>query len=74
MKTWLWLLALVLVTVALAQGAGPLVGAGLLALAALKARAILGQFLHLAGAPGWLAAVMTPLLLWLALIGTLSAL
>ncbi len=73
-KTWLWLMGLVVATVALSQIGGPVGAALLLVLAALKSRAILGGFLHLSAAPGWLSAVMLPLSIWLAMIWGLGLL
>ncbi len=64
-RHWLQLMGLTLATLLLAGIDSRLTTAGLLALAGLKARAILGSFLHLRAAPGWLAAVMLPLGLWL---------
>lgn len=68
-KTWALLIALAAATTALSLADGPLAVAGLLALAWLKARAILGGFLHLRAAPAWLSAFALPLALWLAAIG-----
>ncbi len=72
--TWAALVALALATTLLAGQPGSLPVAGLLLLAWLKARLILGRFLHLASAPGWLAGFCLPLALWLALLGGLHAL
>lgn len=72
-KTWGLLVGLTLATTALAAFDGRLVAAGLLALAWVKARTILGGFLHLKSAPGWLAAFMLPLALWLAALAALLA-
>ncbi len=73
-RSWLQLLALTLATTLLSGVEGRLAALGLLGLALLKARAILGGFLHLRAAPGWLAAVTWPLALWLAAIAGLCAL
>ena len=73
-RTWLLLLAMVAATVALAQIGGSVAAGLLLLLAALKSRAILGGFLLLDRAPGWLAAFMLPLALWLALVWVLAIL
>ncbi|MCV2449133.1 MULTISPECIES: cytochrome C oxidase subunit IV family protein [Paracoccus] len=70
-RTWLLLLGLTLATALLAGIDGRLAALALLALAWLKARAILGGFLHLRAAPGWLGAAMLPLGIWLAAIGAL---
>lgn len=71
-RNWLWLLGLTLATTLAALV--PAASAGLLLLAFLKARAILGGFLHLRAAPGWLMAVSVPLALWLILLAGLYAL
>ena len=71
-RNWLWLLALIVGTVAVAAFSGPVAAALLLALAWLKARAILGGFLHLSGLPGWLSMAMLVLGLWLALVWVLT--
>lgn len=71
-RNWLLLLALILATVATGAFAGPVAAAVLLALAWLKARAILGGFLHLSGIPGWLSMAMLVLGLWLALVWLLT--
>ena len=71
-RNWLWLLALILGTVTAGAFAGPVAAAVLLALAWLKARAILGGFLHLSGIPGWLSMAMLILGLWLALVWVLT--
>lgn len=68
-KTWLWLVALTIATTVLAGFEGRVAVAGILGLAFFKARLILGRFLHLAQAPGWLAAFAVPLAIWLLLIG-----
>ncbi|MTE01915.1 hypothetical protein GIY56_16615 [Paracoccus sp. YIM 132242] len=73
-RTWTLLLALSAATVLLVPMPGRAAMAGLLVLAWLKARVILGGFLHLRAAPGWLAALTVPLALWLAAIWGLSAL
>lgn len=73
-RTWAVLMAMVLATAALAQVGGHVAAGLLLLLAALKSRAILGGFLHLSAAPGWLAAFMLPLSIWLALIWILGLL
>ncbi|QRZ13376.1 cytochrome C oxidase subunit IV family protein [Paracoccus methylovorus] len=67
-RIWLTLLALTAVTTALAFVPGPLAAAGLLVLALLKARAILGGFLHLSRETGWRGVFVVPLTIWLALI------
>lgn len=67
-RTWALLIALTAATVLLAPLPGPAAMAGLLVLAWLKARAIGGGFLHLRAAPGWLAALLVPLGLWMAAI------
>ena len=71
-RNWLWLLVLIMGTVAAGAFAGPVVAAILLALAWLKARAILGGFLHLSGIPGWLSMAMIVLGLWMAVIWGLT--
>lgn len=71
-RNWLWLLGLTLATTLAALV--PAASAGLLLLAFFKARAILGGFLHLRAAPGWLMAVSVPLALWLLLLAGLYAL
>lgn len=68
-KTWASLIALTLGTVMLAAFEGRLAVAGILALAFFKARLILGRFLHLDAASGWLAAFTVPIAIWLLLIG-----
>lgn len=73
-KTWSLLIALTVATTALAGLDGRLAVAGMLALAFLKARLILGRFLHLDTAPGWLAAFAVPIGIWLLLIGGLYGL
>ncbi|MTE01879.1 hypothetical protein GIY56_16435 [Paracoccus sp. YIM 132242] len=73
-RTWATLIALSAATVLLVPMPGRAAMAGLLVLAWLKARAILGGFLHLRTAPGWLAALTVPLALWLAAIWGLAAL
>ncbi|ARC38330.1 hypothetical protein A6J80_19930 [Paracoccus yeei] len=65
-RCWLQLMGLTAATALLAGVDGRLAAVGLLALAWLKARAILRGFLHLGDAPGWLGAFMLPLGLWLA--------
>ncbi len=70
-KTWALLIGLTLSTVALAAWDGRLAVPGLMVLAWLKARSILGGFLHLKGAPGWLGAFTLPLGLWLAAVAAL---
>lgn len=72
-RIWLTLIVLIAATVTLAGFGGPVVAAGLLALALAKARVILGGFLGLSGAPGWLAAFTIPLAFWLAAIWGLYA-
>lgn len=71
-RNWLWLLVLILGTVGVGMLAGPVPAAVLLVLAWLKARAILGGFLHLAGIPGWLSMGMTVLAVWVAVIWALT--
>lgn len=73
-RTWLSLIALTFGTAALAMFDGRLAVAGLLALAWCKARAILGGFLHLARAPGWLSAFTVPLAVWMLLLWAAQAL
>ncbi|MDF3608175.1 hypothetical protein PE067_19720 [Paracoccus sp. DMF-8] len=51
------------------RGGWPGGGRGILLLSFLKARLILGRFLHLATAPGWLVAFTVPIAIWLLLIG-----
>lgn len=72
-RTWLWLVGLTAVTTLLA-GWPVVAGVALPMLALFKARAILGGFLHLRAAPGWLTAITLPLALWLVLIAGLYAL
>ena len=72
-RNWLLLIALILATTGLATQDGRIAAAGMLALAWAKSRAILGAFLHLDRAPGWLSAFMVPLGLWLALVWGLAA-
>ena len=69
-KTWALLIALTLATATLAGIDGRLAVAGILMLAFLKARLILGRFLHLNAAPGWLMGFTLPIGIWLLLIGT----
>ena len=71
-RNWLVLIALILATVALATQDGRIAAAGLLALAWVKARAILAGFLHLDRAPGWLSAFAVPLGLWLCVVWGLA--
>ena len=73
-RIWTLLIALSAATVLLAPMPGTLAMTGLLMLAGLKARAILGGFLRLRAAPGWLTAVTVPLALWLAAVWGLAAL
>ena len=73
-RNWLLLIGFVGATLALAALDGRLAAAGLLALAWLKARAILGGFLHLKASPGWLSAALLPLAIWLFAIWGLYAL
>lgn len=68
-KTWVLLIALTLATATLAGVDGRAAVAGILLLSFLKARLILGRFLHLATAPGWLVAFTVPIAIWLLLIG-----
>lgn len=72
-RIWALLIALTAATILLAPMAGLAAMAALLVLAWLKARAILGGFLHLRAAPGWLAALTVPLALWLVAIWGLAA-
>ncbi|MFV0475394.1 MAG: cytochrome C oxidase subunit IV family protein [Pikeienuella sp.] len=73
-RTWLGLIALTAATTALAAFDGRLAAAGLSLLAWLKARAILGRYLHLGAAPGWLGAFALPLGFWLMALAGLYAL
>lgn len=73
-RTWALLIALSAGTVFMAPMPGMAAMAGLLILAWIKARAILGGFLHLRGAPGWLSALTVSLALWMAAIWGLAAL
>ena len=73
-RDWAFLMALIGATLALSPHAGAMAAAGLLAFAWLKARVILGGFLHLGRAPGWLSALMLPLGFWFVLIWGLHAL
>lgn len=73
-RAWLTLIALTAATAAIAGLDGRVAAAGLLALAWLKARVILGRYLHLHDAPGWLGAFMLPLAIWMLSIATLYAL
>ena len=72
-RNWLVLIALILATTGLAALDGRIAAAGLLVLAWAKSRAILGGFLHLDQAPGWLAAFVVPLGLWMGLVWALAA-
>lgn len=72
-KNWLILIALTLGTVTLAAFDGRLAATGLLLLAWAKARAILGGFLHLNAASGWLPAITVPLGFWLVLLWGVDA-
>lgn len=74
---WVQLCALTVASTAVAYVAGQvqaqLAGAAvatalLVAFAFLKARIILGAYLHLSSAPGWLGAASTVLGIWLVLI------
>lgn len=65
LRTWLILLALIAGSLALAGHHNALAAAGLLGLSWLKARAVLGGYLHLARAPGWRMAFLLPLGIWL---------
>ncbi len=67
-RTWAQLIALTMATTALAGASGRLVMALLLLLAFLKARLILGRFLHLAERPSWLSVFAVPVGIWLFLI------
>lgn len=71
-RAWGLLAGLTLATAALAAIDGRLAAAGVLALAWIKARTILGRFLHLRAAPGWLAAFTLPLGVWLAALAALA--
>lgn len=73
-RIWLGLIGLTAVTTALAGWPGLVGTVGLLVVAWLKARAILGGFLGLSRGSGWLAAFTIPLALWLCVIGGLYAL
>ena len=64
-RIWTLLIALSLGTVLLAPLPGLAAAAGLLILAWIKARAILGGFLRLHTAPGWLSVLTVPLALWM---------
>lgn len=68
-KTWAALIALAAATTALAGVGGKWAALAVLALAFLKARLILGRFLHLGAAPGWLSAFAVPIGIWLLVIG-----
>lgn len=72
-RTWAWLLALTAGTTALAGFGGPgwLASGAIVALAFLKARAILRDFLHLAQAPAWLAGALAVIAAWLTAIWAL---
>lgn len=72
-RTWGLLIGLTIVTTAIATLDGRLAAAGLLVLAWIKARCILGGFLHLKSAPGWLPAFTLPLAIWLGAIAALLA-
>ncbi|RDD94252.1 hypothetical protein DTW92_17930 [Paracoccus pantotrophus] len=72
-RNWLWLLALIVATVVVAGVSGMAATALLVVLAWLKARLILGGFLHLDRAPGWLGAFTVPLAIWLAVLWGLYA-
>jgi len=71
-RNWLLLIALTLGTVAVGAFHGPVAAALLLVLAWTKARTILGGFLHLSAAPGWLSMAMVPLALWMAVVWALT--
>ncbi len=71
-RNWLLLIALTLGTVAAGAFHGPVAAALLLVLAWTKARTILGGFLHLSAAPGWLSMAMVPLGLWMAVVWVLT--
>ncbi len=71
-RNWLLLIALTLGTVAVGLFHGPVAAALLLALSWAKARAILGGFLHLARAPGWLSLALVPLGVWMAVVWLLT--
>lgn len=70
-RTWIVLAGLTAATAALAGLDSRFAAAGMLALAWAKARTILGGFLHLGSAPGWLAAFTLPLAIWLAALAGL---
>lgn len=73
-RTWVLLIGATAATTLLASFDGKIAMAGLLVLAWVKARLILGRFLHLEGTRGWLSAFTLPLALWLLAIGGLYAL
>ena len=68
-KTWALLIGLTAATAALAGVSGRLAVILVLALAFLKARLILGRFLHLGAAQGWLAAFTLPIGIWFLVTG-----
>lgn len=73
-RDWLILIVLTFGTVIIGGFGGPWVAALLLALSWGKARTILGGYLHLGAAPGWLSLVMVPLAIWMAVIWALHVL
>lgn len=73
-RTWALLIGLSAGTVLMATAPEWAAMAGLLILAWLKARTILGGFLHLRASAGWLPALTVPLALWLAVVWGLAAL
>lgn len=74
-RAWARLLALTATTTLLAGVGGwpRAVAAAILIVAFFKARTILGRFLHLDGAPGWLSGVSAVIAFWLAAIWVLHA-
>lgn len=71
-RNWLLLIALTLGTVTVNAFHGPVAAGLLLVLAWTKARTILGGFLHLSRAPGWLSVAMVPLAVWMVAIWVLT--
>ena len=67
-RYWLILIVLTIGTVLAGGFSGPVIMAVLLALSWGKARTILGGYLHLNGAPGWLSMAMVPMAIWMAVI------
>ena len=70
-RAWLLLCALIAASAIVAQFSGAPAIALLAAFAFFKARTILGEYLHLSTAPGWLRAACAPLAIWLALLAGL---